>query len=148
MNQDTTLPHIPVLFDEIISAFSTCKDGYIIDCTAGFGGHSKGLLKNNPDVKLICNDQDIEAFYYLKNHLKPFKDRIIFNKSNFNVIYKSDFNKEFILKFLEIVPIKELNKSEITYNNKKFASNYEKYFVLKSKMYALYIFDMSILNIF
>ena len=38
------------------------------------------------------------------------------------------------MKFLEIVPIKELNKSEITYNNKKFASNYEKYFALKSKI--------------
>jgi 16S rRNA (cytosine1402-N4)-methyltransferase len=85
MGQDTS-PHIPVLFDEIISAFSTCKDGYIIDCTAGFGGHSKGLLKNNPNIKLICNDQDIEAFCYLKKHLKSFEDRIIFNKSNFKTI--------------------------------------------------------------
>jgi len=88
------IPHIPVLFDETISAFSNCEDGYIIDCTTGFGGHSQGLLENYSNIKLICNDQDIEAFYYLKNHLKPFKDRIIFNKSNFKTIIQKYKNLE------------------------------------------------------
>ena len=80
------IPHIPVLFDETISAFSNCEDGYIIDCTTGFGGHSQGLLENYSNIKLICNDQDLEALNFSKNRLKPFGNRIIFNKSNFETV--------------------------------------------------------------
>ncbi|VAY88138.1 rRNA small subunit methyltransferase H [hydrothermal vent metagenome] len=82
-------PHIPVLFNEIIDTFKNCDEGYIIDCTTGFGGHSEGLLNNNNNIKLICNDQDNEALEFSKKRLSPFKDKIIFHKGNFkNVISK------------------------------------------------------------
>jgi 16S rRNA (cytosine1402-N4)-methyltransferase len=37
---DNQIPHIPVLFNEVIETFKDLKDGYIIDCTLGYGGHS------------------------------------------------------------------------------------------------------------
>ena len=79
----TNIPHIPVLFDEVIETFKDLKDGYIIDCTLGYGGHSLGILESNPNIKLICNDQDDEALEFSKNRLKDYSDRIIFNKGNF-----------------------------------------------------------------
>ena len=83
------IPHIPVLFNEVIDTFKECKDGYIIDCTLGYGGHSEGLLKSNPNIKLICNDQDDEALIFSKKRLHQFHDRVIFHKGNFeNVVEK------------------------------------------------------------
>ncbi len=80
------IPHIPVLFDEVINSFKEVDNGYIIDCTLGYAGHSEGLLKQNDIVKLICNDQDEEALSFSKNRLKPFENRVIFNKGNFETV--------------------------------------------------------------
>lgn len=77
------IPHIPVLFNEVLEAFKTINEGYIIDCTLGYAGHSEGLLKQNSAVRLICNDQDDEALNFSKNRLQPFDDRVIFNQGNF-----------------------------------------------------------------
>ena len=83
---NTNIPHIPVLFDEIIQTFKNVNDGYIIDCTTGFAGHSEGLLQNNSIIKLICNDQDDEALEFSKHRLLEFKKRVIFNKGNFKSV--------------------------------------------------------------
>jgi 16S rRNA (cytosine1402-N4)-methyltransferase len=77
------IPHTPVLFNEVLEAFKTINEGYIIDCTLGYAGHSEGLLKQNAQVKLIGNDQDEEALTFSANRLKPFESRVIFNKGNF-----------------------------------------------------------------
>lgn len=83
------IPHIPVLFNEVLDAFSAIDDGYIIDCTTGYAGHSEGILNQNQNIKLICNDQDDEALEFSKKRLAAFGDRVIFNKSNFaDVIQK------------------------------------------------------------
>ena len=80
------IPHIPVLFDEVIETFKDIKDGYIVDCTLGYGGHTSGILESNPNIKMICNDQDDEALEFSAKRLQNYKDRIIFNKSNFQNI--------------------------------------------------------------
>ena len=67
------VPHIPVLYNEVLEVFKGVKDGFIIDCTTGYAGHSSGLLKQNPNIKLICNDQDNEALEFSKNRLKDFE---------------------------------------------------------------------------
>lgn len=77
------IPHIPVLFNEVLEAFKDINEGYIIDCTLGYAGHSEGLLQQNHAIKLICNDQDDEALNFSKNRLQPFENRVIFNKGNF-----------------------------------------------------------------
>ena len=80
---ETKIPHIPVLFNEVIETFKDLEDGYVIDCTLGYGGHSLGILESNPNIKLICNDQDDEALNFSKNRLKEYANRIIFSKGNF-----------------------------------------------------------------
>ena len=93
---DTTIPHIPVLFNEVIDTFKDLKDGYIIDCTLGYGGHSLGILESNPNIKLICNDQDDEALAFSKNRLKDYQDRIIFNKGNFKDVIDTFKDKNIV----------------------------------------------------
>ena len=87
------IPHIPVLLEEVKEAFSDVTDGYIIDCTLGYGGHSEALLMQNSNIKLICIDQDIEAIRFSKERLKKYGDRVIFENAPFsNVISKySDY---------------------------------------------------------
>jgi 16S rRNA (cytosine1402-N4)-methyltransferase len=91
---EQNIPHIPVLFNETIDIYKDCKDGYIIDCTLGYGGHSQGILDSNPNIKLICNDQDDTALEFSKKRLMNYKDRVIFNKGNFETVIEKfkDYN--------------------------------------------------------
>ena len=82
------IPHIPVLYNEVLDCFKEIKTGYIIDCTTGYAGHSSGLLNQNSSVQLICNDQDDEALEFSKKRLKEFEKRVEFNKGNFEDIIK------------------------------------------------------------
>ena len=88
------IPHIPVLYKETLEAFVNINDGYIIDCTTGFAGHSSGLLTSNENVKLICNDQDDEALEFSKKRLEPYTQRVIFNKGNFEHVIDTFKNYE------------------------------------------------------
>ncbi|MEA2019590.1 MAG: 16S rRNA (cytosine(1402)-N(4))-methyltransferase RsmH [Campylobacterota bacterium] len=111
--QDKIIPHIPVLFDEVIDTFKDLKDGYIIDCTLGYGGHSLGILENNKDIKLICNDQDDEALNFSKNRLKEYKDRIIFSKGNFKDVIEKYKDKNIVGILADIgVSSLQLDKDE------------------------------------
>ena len=83
------IPHIPVLYKETLGVFENIDFGYIIDCTLGYAGHSEGLLKQNSNVKLICNDQDNEALEFSKKRLEPFLNRVTFNKGNFETVLNS-----------------------------------------------------------
>lgn len=88
------IPHIPVLFNEVCETFKDIKEGYIIDCTLGYGGHSQGILESNPNIKLICNDQDDEALEFSKKRLEKYGDRVIFNKGNFKEVVSKFKDKD------------------------------------------------------
>jgi 16S rRNA (cytosine1402-N4)-methyltransferase len=75
------IPHIPVLLNETLSLFEEMQEGYFIDCTCGFGGHSEAILKAHPNIKLIALDQDIEALNFAKKRLEKFGDRVEFYHS-------------------------------------------------------------------
>ncbi len=79
-------PHIPVLRDEIIELFSDVDGGYIVDCTVGYGGHSEAILSANPNINMICIDQDEEAINFSKERLKKFGDRVQFAKGRFSEV--------------------------------------------------------------
>jgi len=110
---ENKIPHIPVLFNEVIDTFKELKDGYIIDCTLGYGGHSQGILESNPNIKLICNDQDDEALAFCQKRLEKFKERIIFNKGNFKDVIDSFKDKNIIGILADIgVSSLQLDKNE------------------------------------
>jgi len=80
-------PHIPVLLNEVVNLFSNIKEGYFVDCTLGFGGHSEAMLKTYPQIKLIGIDQDSEAINFAKKRLAPFAKRVEFiNKRASNAL--------------------------------------------------------------
>lgn len=83
------VPHIPVLFKETLEAFKDINEGYIIDCTTGYGGHSSGLLEQNENIQLICNDQDEEALLFSQKRLEPYKTRVLFNQGNFEHVIET-----------------------------------------------------------
>ncbi|AXX87300.1 16S rRNA (cytosine(1402)-N(4))-methyltransferase RsmH [Malaciobacter marinus] len=93
------IPHVPVLYQETLEAFADIEDGYIIDCTTGYAGHSLGIISQNENIKLICNDQDDEALAFSKNRLKDYENRVIFNKGNFEHVLDKfkDYNIKGIL---------------------------------------------------
>lgn len=78
--------HIPVLLNEVVEAFKDINDGVILDCTLGYGGHSKALLDTLPNIKIIACDQDDMAISYCTNKFKNYTDRIQIYKSNFSQI--------------------------------------------------------------
>jgi 16S rRNA (cytosine1402-N4)-methyltransferase len=83
------IPHKPVLLEEVKEVFKDIDDGYIVDCTVGYGGHSEALLEQNPNIKLICCDQDQEAINFSKKRLERFKDRVIFEHAKFSTVIKT-----------------------------------------------------------
>ncbi len=81
------IPHIPVLLDEVKEVFRDITNGYIVDCTVGYGGHSEAILEQNENIKMICCDQDITAIDFCKKRLHKYRERIIFENDKFsNVI--------------------------------------------------------------
>lgn len=78
------IPHKSVMLHEVLDIFKNIDKGVLIDCTLGFGGHSEELLKQNPNLKIIGCDKDINALNFSKKRLERFKDRVIFHKGGFS----------------------------------------------------------------
>lgn len=51
--------HYPVLLQEVLNVLNPAKDKKFIDCTFGFGGHSKEILKNKGLVLGIEWDKEV-----------------------------------------------------------------------------------------
>ncbi len=85
---EQTAPHIPVLYREVAQTFSSIQSGVIVDCTLGYGGHSKLLLEQNPNIEIIGIDQDSTAIEFSKKHLSSFGNRFEAKKGRFSKILK------------------------------------------------------------
>ncbi|MEA2073156.1 MAG: 16S rRNA (cytosine(1402)-N(4))-methyltransferase RsmH [Campylobacterota bacterium] len=82
------IPHIPVLYREVIQAFENIDSGIIIDCTMGYGGHSSMILEANPNIKLIAIDQDQTAIDFSTERLSKYGDRVSIRKGRFSNVIK------------------------------------------------------------
>ena len=59
--------HLPVLLEEILSHLALHTGAFVIDCTAGYGGHSEEIFKQiQPNGKLLCIDRDPNAIAVLQ----------------------------------------------------------------------------------
>jgi len=77
------IPHIPVLLKEVLDGFSSIKEGYFVDCTLGYAGHSEAMLKTYDQIQHIGIDRDDEALAFSKARLEPFKERSTLYKGTF-----------------------------------------------------------------
>lgn len=104
------IPHIPVLYREVIEAFSVCKEGIIIDCTMGYGGHSSLLLDNNGTLQLIGIDQDPTAIAFSSKRLEPFGNRVEIRRGRFSDVARDamEENREKICGILADIGVSSL----------------------------------------
>lgn len=89
-------PHIPVLKNEVCEVFSKINSGYIIDCTLGYAGHTKEILKTNKNVKILGFDKDITAINFSKEYLKEYENRVVFIHDSFSNVFK--YTKNYDIK--------------------------------------------------
>jgi 16S rRNA (cytosine1402-N4)-methyltransferase len=82
------IPHIPVLYREVVAAFEDIDEGIIIDCTMGYGGHSSMILEANPKIKLIAIDQDQTAIDFSRKRLEKYGERVEIRKGRFSTVIK------------------------------------------------------------
>lgn len=82
------IPHVPVLYREVLESFKNIKDGIIIDCTMGYGGHSSLILEANPNIQLIAIDQDQTAIDFSSERLKKYGKRVTIIKGRFSQVIK------------------------------------------------------------
>ena len=111
------IPHVPVLYREVIEAFKNCEEGTIVDCTMGYGGHSSMILEANPHAKLIAIDQDQTAIDFSTQRLQPYEDRVTIKKGRFSSVIKeilSDDNKEDIVGLLADIGVSSLQLDQKT----------------------------------
>ena len=88
------IPHIPVLYREVVDAFEGIDEGVIVDCTMGYGGHSSMLLDANEKIRLIGIDQDQTAIDFSSKRLAPFGDRARIKKGRFSDVIKTIIAEE------------------------------------------------------
>lgn len=79
-------PHVPVLLKEVLESFSDVRDGYFVDCTLGYAGHSFHILAHCPHLKHIGIDRDDEALAFSKKRLEPYAKRSTLYKGTFAAV--------------------------------------------------------------
>lgn len=80
-------PHIPVLLNEVLESFKEMDEGYFVDCTLGYAGHSYEILAQYKNIKHIGIDRDDEALSFSKERLLAFKGRSTLYKGTFANIF-------------------------------------------------------------
>jgi len=80
------IPHIPVLLNEVLQSFSTVDEGYFVDCTLGYAGHSFEVLTSYAHLKHVGIDRDEEALKFSKSRLEIFSERSTFYKGTFATV--------------------------------------------------------------
>ena len=117
------IPHIPVLYREVIDAFKDIEDGVIIDCTMGYGGHSSMILDANPNIKLIAIDQDQTAIDFSTKRLKKYGNRVSIKKGRFSLCIKNIIHEVGVNKIRGILA--DIGVSSLQLDQKERGFSYE-----------------------
>ncbi|NSW51074.1 MAG: 16S rRNA (cytosine(1402)-N(4))-methyltransferase RsmH [Anaerolineae bacterium] len=77
-------PHLPVLFEETMTALQPKPGGRYIDCTLGAGGHALGILqRTEPDGLLLGFDLDASAIEIARGRLSDFGQRVVLRHASY-----------------------------------------------------------------
>jgi len=80
-------PHIPVLLNEVLESFKDVGEGYFVDYTLGYAGHSSEMLAKYDNLKHIGIDRDDEALAFSKKRLEPFEAQSKLYKGTFANVF-------------------------------------------------------------
>jgi 16S rRNA (cytosine1402-N4)-methyltransferase len=117
------IPHIPVLYREVIDVFRDIKEGIVIDCTMGYGGHSSMILESNPNITLIGIDQDQTAIDFSTKRLEAFKDRVSIKKGRFSQVMQEILSEVDVSKIKGILA--DIGVSSLQLDQKERGFSYE-----------------------
>lgn len=81
-----TFSHEPVLLQGVISALDAARGGLFVDATAGGAGHSRAILSESPNVRLIATDRDPQAVETARERLSEFGERAMVAHARFSEI--------------------------------------------------------------
>lgn len=84
--------HYSVLLNESIDLLNIKENGIYVDCTLGYAGHSKEILKRLKNGFLYAFDQDMEAIKYSEEELKKISNNFEIIHANFSFL-KSELEK-------------------------------------------------------
>ncbi len=79
-------PHVPVLLNEVLESFADVPEGYFVDCTLGYAGHSTAVLERYEHLKHVGIDRDDEALAFSKERLEPYENRSVLYKGTFSTV--------------------------------------------------------------
>ncbi len=68
--------HVPVLVQEVIGYLAPLREGLVVDCTLGAGGHAAALLEAVPGLRVVGIDRDPQARRLAAERLGRFGDRV------------------------------------------------------------------------
>ena len=76
--------HVPVMLNEVLSAFDGVELRVFFDGTVGAGGHAKAILQAHPEIETyIACDKDPSALALAAEALAPFKEKVKFVHSDY-----------------------------------------------------------------
>ncbi len=85
--------HRSVLYQETLKLLAPASPGLYLDCTAGAGGHSSGILETSaPGGKLLALDLDPRAVALTSDRLKAFGERATVRQGSY--LHSGDFLQE------------------------------------------------------
>jgi len=76
--RDAASRHVPVLLErclELLAPALEREDAVMVDSTLGMGGHTEGVLRRFPHVRVVGLDRDTQAIALASARLAPFGDR-------------------------------------------------------------------------
>ena len=83
--KNDSIPHVPIMVEEILSFLKDLKIGVFFDGTLGAGGHAKAILQAHPEIqRYIGCDKDPEALAIAKERLMPWNEKIEFVQGDFS----------------------------------------------------------------
>ncbi|GIG27910.1 16S rRNA (cytosine(1402)-N(4))-methyltransferase RsmH [Cellulomonas marina] len=77
---DAAARHVPVLLDrcvELLAPALAAPGAVLVDATLGMGGHTEGVLRALPHVRVVGLDRDPQALALAGRRLAPFGDRFV-----------------------------------------------------------------------
>ncbi|MDE0803992.1 MAG: 16S rRNA (cytosine(1402)-N(4))-methyltransferase RsmH [Acidimicrobiales bacterium] len=72
---DLDFEHVPVLLDQVVTAFASVPPGWVIDGTLGGAGHATAILEAHPHLSVIGFDRDPTAVRVATERLARFGPR-------------------------------------------------------------------------
>lgn len=80
--------HRPIMTEQVVAFLKPPRDGVMVDCTVGGGGHAEAILDAYPGVKLIGMDRDEDAVVKAKERLQRFGQRQRIIHSDYRCLHR------------------------------------------------------------